>query len=50
MMASAEPERPRLEAADGVEQVLPDIERLDRTFQLGREMEAPTQHFLVTLL
>jgi len=41
-MASAEPERLRPVATDGVEQVPTDKERPERTVRLGKAVEAPT--------
>jgi len=41
-LASAEPEQPRLEAVDGIEEIPMDEERPEHTVHLGREMEAYT--------
>ena len=50
MLALAEPNRPRLEVVDGVEEILLDVGYHDCTVQLSREMEAATKHSLVNIL
>jgi len=49
-IASTEPDRPRPEVADGVEQVYLEEGRPERTVQLGREMTAADRHSLISLL
>ncbi|KAJ8420590.1 hypothetical protein Cgig2_032288 [Carnegiea gigantea] len=49
-LALADPVRSRLKAIDDIEKIPLDERRLDRTVQLGLEMEAATRRSLVNLL